>query len=159
MNPGMNYPNSGIGHFGGRSSVSNFNTPGFSRGGLPRPGPADPFQPTPISSQNFNREPIPQISNHFPNPSDHVQEDYDDLENFDAEETGRRNLNIFLCIVIFIVLLGLALFCFLKRQYVARDDKEPENKSRHDTNSSVMSVESKSEILWTWGKFLTFSDL
>ena len=148
INPGLNYPNSGMGHFGGRPSVSNFNTPGFSRGGLPRPagrGPTDPFQPKPIPSENFNRESIPQISNHFSNPSDPVQEDYENLENFDAEETGRRNLNIFLCIVIFIVLLGLALFCFLKRQYVARDDKEPESKSRHDADSSVMSVESKSE--------------
>ena len=148
INPGMNYPNSGMGHFGGRASVSNFNTPGFSRAGLPRlagRGPTDPYQPKPIQSENFNRESIPQISNHFSNPSDPVQEDNDNLENFDAEETGRRNLNIFLCIVIFIVLLGLALFCFLKRQYVARDDKEPERKSRHDAESSVMSVESKSE--------------
>ena len=145
MNPGMNYPNSGIGHFGGRPSVSNFNTAGFPRGGVPRPGPADHFQPKPIASQNFNRESIPQISNSYSNPSDHVQEDNENFENFDAEETGRRNLNIFLCIVIFIVLLGLALFCFLKRQYVARDDEEPESKSRPDADSSVMSVESKAE--------------
>lgn len=143
INPGMNYPNSGLGHFGGRPPVSNFNTPGFSRGGLPRP--ADPFQHKPITPQNFNRESIPQTSNHFSNPSDDIQEDYENLGNFEAEETGRRNLNIFLCIVIFIVLLGLALFCFLKRQYVARVGKEPESKSRQDADSSVMSVESKSK--------------
>lgn len=134
---GQSFDPVGSSTFGGRTQNGNANgaPPGID------PYNPDPYQPTRFPMSNSNQDYRNSVGQNY-----EVFADYDDSIHVDAEEIGRRNLNIFLCIFLFVSILGFCVFLFLKRHFVARDDQDSEEKPKVDTEEkSLSSVESKSE--------------